>query len=99
MGGQKGGGEREGSGCKARERVRQAGLGARKVGGGLRLVPISVTHPSSTTGSPCPPSSNSESPQPPLHTWAAHSELHLSVPGVGWRRNAWVPWGEQSSGT
>lgn len=43
---------------------RQAGQ-SRKGGGGLSLVPIGVTHSSSTAGSPLPPRSNSESPLPP----------------------------------
>lgn len=40
--------------------------------------------PSSIIGSPFPPSSNSESrlfPHP-QHTGAAHSKMHLSMPGV-----------------
>ena len=65
---------------EAREGTRQADPGK---WGRLRLVPMRVTH-SSTTGPPFPPHSNSESPlPPPLHEWAVHSKPHLSMPEWG----------------
>lgn len=55
-------------------------------------MPIRVTHSSSTTGSPFPPHSNSESPLPTgLTPVGSPFKAASQYARVRWGRNAWFP--------